>query len=148
MTIEQLFIDKLNKIDFCVKHNIVFYDYFKANGLSYPKQFKGLSLVTDNIFKKRKLSFSAHFMEGDCMLDLVFSAGILPSFLLCNYLDKTNPSLKSKLTIEDYKSNSEKKLDTFLIFLNEILYSKQIYKLITTDYWTDEYYVDMWGNYK
>jgi hypothetical protein len=87
-------------------------------------------------------------MEGDCILDLVFSAGIQPSFLLSNYLDKTNPSLKSKLTIEGYKSNSEKKIDLFLIFLNEILYSEQIYKLITTDYWTEEYYVDMWGNYK
>lgn len=148
MKVEQLILDKLNNIDFCIKNKIIFYDYFKANNLSYPKSSKGMSLITDIIFNKRSLSFSAHFMENDCITDIIFSAGIEPSFLLSRYFDKTNPNLKEKLVIKDYKSNTEIKFDYFFDFLNEVFYSEEIYKLITTEYWTSNYYFDMWGNYK
>lgn len=107
-----------------------------------------MSLITDIIFNKRSLSFSAHFMENDCITDIIFSAGIEPSFLLSRYFDKTNPNLKEKLVIKDYKSNTEIKFDYFFDFLNEVFYSEEIYKLITTEYWTSNYYFDMWGNYK
>jgi hypothetical protein len=148
MKLPQLILDKLNNIDFCVKNNIIFYDYFKANNLSYPKGSKGLSFVTDRIFRKRELRFFVDLTDEVCFFNLVISDNWHLPLNLKDYFEKTNPILKSKLTIEDYKSNSEKKIDLFLIFLNEILYSEQIYKLITTDYWTEEYYVDMWGNYK
>ncbi len=148
MKVQQLILDKLNSIDFCVKNNIIFYDFFEVNNLSYPKGSKGLSFITESIFNKRTLSFSAHFMENDCITDIIFSAGIEPSFLLSHYLDKTNPKLNDKLIIKDYKSSTEIKFDTYFIFLNEVLYSEEIYKMITTEYWTTNYNFDMWGNYK
>ncbi len=148
MKAEQLIIDNLNRMQFCVKHNIVFYDYFKVNNLSYPKNSRGLSLITNDIFNKRKLSFSANFTNLDCTIDIIFSAEMESSFLLSHYFEKVNPNAINELTIRDYNLNSEIKFDTFFEFLNNVFYSEEIYKMITTKYWTNKYYVDMWGNYK
>jgi hypothetical protein len=148
MKIEQLIVDQLNKMDFCIKYKIVFYDYFKANNLPYPKGSQTLSLVTPKIFKNRELRFFAHLTEKECFFDLVISDNFHLPFKLLDYFEKSMPSFKSKLVINRNNENFETLLIAFFNFLNQILYSPEIHKLITTDYWTEEYYVDMWGNYK
>ena len=148
MKAEQLIFGNLNRMKFCIEFNYVFQDFFKLNGLSYPKESKTISLVANNIIYNRNLSFFAEFTNTDCIFNLVIRDNFHLPFSLEDYFTKTDPVNKDKLIIADYKSDLNNKLNVFFDFLNEVLYSSEIKKLITTSYWTEEYYVDMWGSYK